>query len=215
MEKLQYHTTYLIGAVDAISIKEAKGWRQDITPFLKSLGIFVLNPMDKPIDGYEEDEVFFKHKNKLKKEGRYQELYELGKPIRSFDLNCVDAANFLIVYLDLDVTLCGTWNELFIADSQRKPCLIVCKQGVQAIPDWLFFTFPSEFFFNSFEYLKKYIRGIHDGSIQNSPRWWFINYEKILPTQLTPPKPTCKQECKPYGPTQMNRTSASDYPPHY
>ena len=189
MERLKYHTVYLSGAIDNASHEQATGWRKEITPFLQDLGMFVIDPTQKCIDGFNEDEEFFKHKSKLKKTGRYKELHDLGKPIRKFDLHSVDISSFLIVYLDLDVQHCGTWNEIFICDANRSPCLIVCKQGVQNLSDWLFFTFPSEFFFNSFEYLKKYIRGIHDGSIQNSPRWWFINYEKILPTQLTPPIP--------------------------
>jgi len=198
MERLKYHSVYISGAIDNVSHEEAIGWRQDITPFLQSLGLFVFDPTNKCVDGYEEDEKFFERKKKLKQDGKYKELHELGKPIRSLDLRFVDLSSFVIAYLDLDVILTGTLNEIFMCDSQRKPCLIVCKQGVESIADWLFFTFPSEFFFSNFDDLKKYITGIHDGSITElHNRWHLIDYGRILPPQLRPTP-------------QLNRTKQED-----
>ena len=189
MERLKYHTTYLVGPIDNISHADATGWRRDMTEFLQSLGVFVLDPTLKPIDGYAEDEEFFKKKARLKQDGKYDELYKIGKPIRSFDLNAVDMSSFIIVNLDLDVKMCGTWNELFIADQQRMPCLIMCSQGLDKIPDWLYFSLPSDFFFSNWDDLKNYITGIHDGSINElHNRWHLIDYDRILPPQLRPAK---------------------------
>jgi len=185
MNRLKYHTAYLAGPIDAVSYKDASTWRNDLTTFLHSLNLFVLDPLQKPIEKYNEDEKFLQKRKQLKKEGKYDELHQLGKPIRAFDLRSVDCSNFVIVYYNLDVIMAGTLNEMSICDLERKPCLIMCEQGISSIPDWWFFTFPAEFFFEDWRTLKQYIYDIDSGKNKHPhKRWWLIDYEKIAPPQL-------------------------------
>lgn len=185
MNRLKYHTTYLCGPVDDVSIEKATKWREDMSNFLQSLGIFCISPMNKPIEGYKEDKAFIDKINQLKKEKRYDELHELGKPIRQFDLRSIDLSNFVIAYLDFDVKMAGTFEEIYTSERENKMCLIMCKQGLDAIPNWLWFTFPKECFHESWSDLKQYITNVDNGTIASPhKRWWLVQYDKILPLHL-------------------------------
>ena len=43
MNRIKNQRCYLAGAMDRV-VDRGKGWRQEITPFLESLGIVVFNP---------------------------------------------------------------------------------------------------------------------------------------------------------------------------
>ena len=60
----------------------------------------------------------------LKLEKKYEELSGLMKTIRSVDLRLVDISDFLIVSLDLNTHPCGTYEEIFLANRQKKPIII-------------------------------------------------------------------------------------------
>ncbi len=53
--KLTGMRTYLAGAMDRVA-DGGVGWRNRITPILKSMGVTVLNPCDKPVEVVLEDE---------------------------------------------------------------------------------------------------------------------------------------------------------------
>ena len=89
MNRLSNQRVYLAGAMDRVSDR-GNGWRDNITPFLESLGVIVFNPIKKPIMIGQEDEATHKFKIKLKLEQNYDELSELMKVIRSVDLRLVD-----------------------------------------------------------------------------------------------------------------------------
>jgi nucleoside 2-deoxyribosyltransferase len=105
------------------------GWRDNITPFLEDLGAIVFNPIKKPTTIGQEDERTHKYKIKLKHEQNYDELSQLMKAIRSVDLRLVDISDFLLVNLDLDIHPCGTYEEIFWANRQKKPIIVHMVQG--------------------------------------------------------------------------------------
>jgi hypothetical protein len=53
--KLTGMRTYLAGAMDRVA-DGGVGWRNRISPILKSMGVTVLNPCDKPVEVGLEDE---------------------------------------------------------------------------------------------------------------------------------------------------------------
>jgi nucleoside 2-deoxyribosyltransferase len=174
-QRLNNQRVYLAGAMDRVADR-GNGWRDNITPFLENLGVVVFNPIKKPTTVGVEDFATHQLKQKLKSEQNYDELSQLMKTIRSVDLRLVDISDFLIVNLDLDIHPCGTYEEIFWANRQKKPIIVHMVQGKQSAPDWLFGTIPHKMIFSSWEDLKIYLLSIHTNSeIQTFNRWYFFN----------------------------------------
>jgi nucleoside 2-deoxyribosyltransferase len=175
MNRLKNQRVYLAGAMDRVPDR-GNGWRDKITPFLQDLGIVVFNPIKKPSSVGMEDSATHSFKQKLKLENNYDALSKLMKVIRSVDLRLVDISDFLIVNLDLDIHPCGTYEEIFWANRQKKPIIIHMVQGKQNAPDWLFGTIPHEMIFSSWDDIKIYLDQINSKTeINNYNRWYFFN----------------------------------------
>lgn len=174
-KRLLNQRVYLAGAMDRVADR-GNGWRDNITPFLKELGIIVFNPIKKPTVVGQEDEITSKHKIKLKLDQNYDELSRLMKTIRSVDLRLVDISDFLIVNLDLDIHPCGTYEEIFWANRQKKPIIIHMVQGKNSAPDWLFGTIPHQMIFSSWDDIKNYLLKINTYlKIDSYNRWYFFD----------------------------------------
>lgn len=175
MNRLLNQRVYLAGAMDRVPDR-GNGWRDNITPFLESLGVIVFNPIKKPTNIGKEDEQIQVFKKSYKDSQNYDDLSKLMKTIRSVDLRLVDISDFLIVNLDLETHPCGTYEELFWCNRSKKPILIHIEQGKENVPDWLFGTIPHNCFFSNWEELKKYILCIDkDENIDSQNRWKFFN----------------------------------------
>lgn len=173
--RLNNQRVYLAGAMDRAPDR-GNGWRDNITPFLEDLGVVVFNPIKKPTILGQEDEATHKLKLKLKSEENYTELSSLMKTIRSVDLRLVDISDFLIVNLDLDIHPCGTYEEIFWANRQKKPIIIHMVQGKRNAPDWLFGTIPHQMIFSSWVSIKEYLVHINESAdMHNHNRWYFFN----------------------------------------
>ena len=175
--KLTNHMVYLAGPIDRVE-DCGRSWRDELTPWLvNELGMKVLNPLNKPIDLGLEDDVAREEINALKRAGKYDDLRQKYSVIRNVDLRMTDLCSVLIAYIDLDVVMCGTWEEVFQANRCKKPVLCVVKQGKCEAPNWLFFTIPHEHIFSSFAELKNYLLDVHTGvSTRHFKRWFFFNF---------------------------------------
>ena len=175
MNRVKNQRCYLAGAMDRV-IDRGKGWRQEITPFLESLGIVVFNPITKPTEIGLEDHDTHLVKTKLKQKKRYEELSSMMKVIRSVDLRLVDISDFLIVNLDLDIHPCGTYEEIFWANRQKKPIIIHMVQGKEHTPDWLFGTVPHQMVYSDWNDIYGYLEHINSSeNINTYNRWYFFN----------------------------------------
>jgi nucleoside 2-deoxyribosyltransferase len=175
MNRLYNQRVYLAGAMDRVPDR-GTGWRDDITPFLEQLGIIVFNPIKKPTCIGLEDTSTHELKQQLKINEKYDELSKIAKTIRSVDLRLVDISDFLIVNLDLNIHPCGTYEEIFWANRQKKPILIHMMQGKKNTPDWLFGTIPHDMIFSSWDEIKNYLIDINNNSsIDCHRRWYFFN----------------------------------------
>lgn len=175
--RLNHQRVYLAGAMDRVADR-GHGWRDNITPFLESLGIVVFNPIKKPTILGKEDDQTHKIKLRLKSQESYDELSSLMKTIRSVDLRLVDISDFLIVNLDLDIHPCGTYEEIFWANRQKKPIIIHMVQGKQNAPDWLFGTIPHSMIFSTWDQIKSYLHHINSSkNIDSYNRWYFFNHD--------------------------------------
>lgn len=175
MNRLKNQRVYLAGAMDRVADRGAT-WRDNITPFLADMGIVVFNPITKPTGIGLEDQESHHIKTKLKQQHRYDELSSMMKTIRSVDLRLVDISDFLIVNLDLNVHPCGTLEEIFLANRQKKPIIIHMVQGKDQTPDWLFGTIPHQMIFSTWDDIKSYLVHINNSeNIDTYKRWYFFN----------------------------------------
>lgn len=174
-KRLQNQRCYLAGAMDRVPDRGAT-WRDDITPFLITLGVEVFNPLKKPTNIGTEDAATAAYKQTLKSNEDYDALAKLMRTIRSVDLRMVDISDFLVVNLDLNVHPCGTLEEIFWANRQKKPILIHMVQGKRSAPDWLFGTIPHDMIFNTWTEIKNYLNNIHTSNIDSHlDRWCFFH----------------------------------------
>ena len=79
---------------------------------------------------------------------KFDNVKKSMRDIAAVDLRMVDIAHFVIMYMDIDVHLCGSYHEAFVAIQQKKPLLIVCKQGKCFMPSWMFGVMPHEHMFD-------------------------------------------------------------------
>ncbi len=178
MHRLERHHAYLAGPIDDIQDRGV-GWRKDITKFLNKLKIGVLCPINKPI-GTQEDEGFLEDVNSLKEQGRFEEAYQIMKDVVADDYRMVDKADFVILYIDRDAHMCGSYHESALAVYQRKPVIICCKQGVENVPNWLFGMCKYQMFFNDWNKVKEYIEHIcYDAKVECHNRWKFFDNNRI------------------------------------
>jgi nucleoside 2-deoxyribosyltransferase len=176
MNRLDSQRVYLAGAMDRV-VDRGVGWRDEITPFLESLGLLVFNPINKPTTVGSEDMDIHKIKLALKEWGHYDELASMMKTIRSVDLRLVDISDFLIVNLDINTHPCGTLEEVFWANRQKKPIIMHLEQGKEKTPDWLFGTIPHQMIFSTWEEIKNYLNHINSSKvIETYNRWYFFQY---------------------------------------
>ncbi len=179
MNRLKNSLCYLCGAMDRVT-DGGVGWRGRITPKLQELGIGVLNPCNKPSDYALEDEETRDILNNLKRAKKYDELTEHMKPICAVDLRMVDIAHFIIMSVDVDAHLCGSYHEAAVAISQKKPVIVMCEQGKQNLPNWLFGVIPHEMVFSNWSEVLEYLNHINeDEDAEHANRWRFFDWEKV------------------------------------
>jgi hypothetical protein len=175
MNRLKGQRAYLAGAIDRVPDRGA-GWRNTITPFLKDIGVVVYDPLNKPTDIGLEDESTCYLKNQYKAQENWKDLSSIMKTIRSIDLRLVDKSDFLIVNLDLNIHPCGTYEEIFWANQQKKPIIIHVEQGKKQCPDWLFGTIPHQMIFSNWMEVRNYINDINSlEKIEDYKRWYFFD----------------------------------------
>jgi nucleoside 2-deoxyribosyltransferase len=177
VNKLKGLRCYLAGPIDAAD-DDGVGWRKDATKWLKAKGVKVLDPCDKPISYAEYKEIDTEKQKmmELKENGRYFELSQRMREIAHVDLRMTDISDFLIVYLNPNITMFGTIHELINSLNQKKPTLVVVEGGKKCAPNWLFGIMDFNFIFDSFEELYDFLGLIDTEAIQaNLSRWVFFD----------------------------------------
>jgi len=174
--RLHYTRGYLCGAMDRVA-DGGENWRISLQRDLVDLGVFWLDPTHKPVEIGIEDAQMRREIAELKKMESYDEAAAPVKVIRVVDLRMVDISDFLVVNLDLETHACGTYEELFLANRQKKPIIVRVEQGKQNTPSWLLATLPHEMIFSTWDQVKAYLRHVaRDATIQHFNRWMFFDF---------------------------------------
>lgn len=114
-------------------------WRREFINLAinADLEIDFIDPTNKPCD--ESDIIEDKeYQIKLQESGDYLKLRDYVKKYRRFDLRFVDLSDFLVAVIDPKIHMCGTYNEIFVAEQQHKPMFFICEGGLKTLPRWLF-----------------------------------------------------------------------------
>lgn len=164
-------TAYLAGPIDFAS-DDGVSFRQAIRANLDTLGIRFLDPTCKPIKDYGEVGQEKRHHQELRLAEKYEELTTFAKRIRRVDLRLIDKCDFVIAYVDTDIHMCGTYDEIFTAEDQQKPVLLLFKNGKRSAPLWLFgaFNYKTEMF-DHLDDLVKHLQTIAYGSEPLGSKW--------------------------------------------
>lgn len=146
---------------------------------LRPMGIRVWNHYKSPIECSisEGDAALFKKLNDLRDDGDFEGISKY-KQIRHNDLALIDKCDFVICELNMETLSCGTWEELFLANRHKKPIFIYSPQGKKAIPLWMWWTLPVNYFYDDLEQILDMIYKIHIGEVViDSDRWKLLKPE--------------------------------------
>lgn len=165
---------FLSGPIDRVS-DDGVQWRNYIKEQAETrdLGISFFDPCDKP-EGLGCEIGIEKNKVKdLIQEGNWEEAKAFVKTFRRYDLRGVDTSDFLIVKVDLDVHMCGTYDELFTAEREQKPVLIIMGKGQKKedIPTWLIAFIHEDEIFETEDECLDYLAKLNKGELEFDRRW--------------------------------------------
>ena len=178
MNNLKGMRTYLAGAMDRVP-DGGVGWRNAITPMLQELGVEVLDPCYKPIESAKEGPDTRQIIDYYKTTGQFQRIRDEYAHIRNADLRCVDVSDFIIAHVDVNVHMCGSYEEIATANRQKKPVLIWCEQGKMLVPNWLLFMLPHEQMFSTMDQLLAYLFDVSKCEDKGSLKRWFFFNQKV------------------------------------
>tara|TARA_B100000073_G_C23661357_1_gene544698 strand:- start:353 stop:880 length:528 start_codon:yes stop_codon:yes gene_type:complete len=173
MNNLKGMRTYLVGAMDRVADRGVT-WRNSITPMLEDMHIKVLDPCKKVMNGKREDEDTKKQIEYYKETQQFDKIRENWSYIRNADLRCVDVSDFIIANINMNVHMCGSYEEISTANRQKKPVLVWCEQGKTQAPNWLFFMIPHQHIFSTMDQLVEYLYTINrKKNVSDLERWFF------------------------------------------
>jgi hypothetical protein len=181
MNRLKDLACYLSGPIDFAENLGCQ-WRNEITPFIAEKNVRVFDPLKHCFYGtHDLDTVKRPKMEQLQKEGRYDDLREEIKDINHWDLRCVDLSSFLVVNYDINTFTCGTHEEIFKANEQNKPVLLMIGEGNRdRFPKWMYGRFPNDHFFETWDELKDYLTRIdsdpnYEFTKADNKRWLFFD----------------------------------------
>ena len=180
MNRLKELTVYLSGPIDFAEDGGCQ-WRDMMGPFLENMNVKVFNPLKHIFHGAQAlDEIKRPLMARLIKEKKFKELREEMKEVNHWDLRALDLSSFLVVNYDVDVFTCGTHEEIFTANHQNKPVLLMVGDKLERLPKWIYGRFPPEHLFISWDDLKEYLQGIDSDpdfefSDADEKRWLFYS----------------------------------------
>ncbi len=172
--RLRGAACYLAGPMSACSDFGAS-WRQGVAPILKSMGVVIFDPTNKPIEIGQEDAIARRDLDQMRRDGDMEGVRDFLKVIRRVDLRCVDLASFVIVRLDGSHTM-GTFEEIAMAVREQKP-LLVWLDGtltLKTVNPWLLAQVPLHHVFESWEALEAYLRAVDSAPEHPTDRRWML-----------------------------------------
>lgn len=177
MKDLDGAQIYLSGPIDRVE-DDGLGWRREFKNRCNraKLPIELLDPTDKPEHlgseiGEEKNRV-----RMLMDAHKWEQAQNQAKYFRHIDLRMVDSCHLFVVYIDIKAHLCGTYDELFTAEDQRKPMMAIMAPGQSKwdLPSWLVTIFDEDDVFNDVKSCVEHLKLLHAGQIIFDDRWIMV-----------------------------------------
>ena len=136
--------TYLAGAIEADTKEGGQGWRDDITPALDKVGIYIQDPCktEPLVTGMsvlEAQEQF----NKWIMSGNYHKFAEKFEKIVQKDIRMVHRSDFVIVHLFPNIPTTGTIHEMAEAWRIKRPLYLIWRDAKNKVPKWALYLVTS------------------------------------------------------------------------
>lgn len=174
---LEKTNVLVIGPMEE-GLKEGEEVRKYIKSRLGKIKINVWDHYSRPfMEEVEESEDSHLEMNYLRKTKQFEELAKF-KDIRRQDLSLVDTADIIICVFNTKTYTTGTFEELFLANSLRKPIFFVWGDGKENCPFWMFWTLPHQYIYGSLDEALETIKKINNRTQEiDSKRWRLKKYE--------------------------------------
>ena len=168
---------FLSAGIDRVK-DDGVGWRKELRKKCKKakLPISFFDPTDKPkgLGSEVGDEKL--RIQKLMKNGKWEQAKSDVKIFRRYDLRMVDHSHLYIIYIDLKVHYCGTYDEFNVAERQGKPIFVIMAPGYSKydIPSWTVASINEDEVFESIDECVEHLKLINEGKILMDRRWVMI-----------------------------------------
>jgi len=170
---------YLIGPID-YAPDQGVVWRKHIVHACKDMGIKFLDPTNK-VEGLtkevKEEQI---RMAEMRATGQWEELSVFMKTVVRHDHRSVDISDFVIMHVDKNVHMCGSYFELQGALHQKKPYYIHVEGGKKETPSWLFGIVDHNYIFGSLNEVINELCKIHTGEQPMNNRWVLIRKQIAL-----------------------------------
>jgi len=166
MEHLRGRRAYLSGAIEFG--EKGHNWRTEpVKVMVDRFGINVFDPFSDPKQQWLEEI------GSARVEKDYSKIKKIARNFVRKDLCMVDRSDFLVAYMPFKVPTTGTIHEIVNSNEAKKPTLIVCPQGKENAPLWLWGILPEQYFFSSWDELYNYLNDVTIGYKYEDDRWHF------------------------------------------
>lgn len=165
---------FLSGPIDRVK-DDGTGWRKEFITRCKRLKLpfCFFDPTNKPKGMGSEvgDEKL--RIQELMKRRKWERAKSEVKIFARFDLRMVDLSHVLVLYCDIDVHLCGSYEEFVTAKRQHKPCFVIMADGQNKydIPSWLIQHVDEDEVFDSVKECVEHFKLMYEGKIVPDARW--------------------------------------------
>ena len=161
---------YLVGHMQYAS---GRGWREELTPKLKGLGVTVFDPYIKPfVDDCEEDETARAALKRCMEMECYDAVAKRMKTVRNFDLRLCDLSDFIIAHINPAVASWGSAEEIVTCVRAKKPIFLSIEGGKKNTPLWIMGMLPHKYIYNNLDEVFATLQRIDSGEKKiDSDRW--------------------------------------------
>jgi hypothetical protein len=168
---------FLSGPIDRVA-DDGVEWRRDFQVLCKKkeLPFKFYDPCNKPKGmGSEIGDEKIRIQGLMKKQ-KWEQAQTEVKIFGRYDLRMVDLSHVLVLFCDINVHLCGSYEEFITAKRQHKPCFIIMGKGQTKydIPSWLLQHVDEDEVFDTVEECVEHLKLIYEGKIITDDRWVIV-----------------------------------------
>ena len=174
MNELDGIRIYLGGPIDRTKDDGVK-WREEFKTKCKKLKLpfSFYDPCHKPKGLGSEigDEKL--RIQKLMKRKKWEQAQSEVKIFGRYDLRMVDLSHVLVMWCDIKIHMCGSYEEFITAKRQHKPCFVIMADGQSKydLPSWLIQHLDEDEVFDTVDECVEHLKLINEGKIITDERW--------------------------------------------